>query len=77
MIKENFEKKGWNEKEPGVFIKTALDSVFFVNLETGEGKITIYKSKYGKLEIRFMIKFFSSVEDLEIFCLKFLLLPEQ
>ena len=77
MIEKNeLERREWREIEPDVWVKTKFDSSITLNLITGEGKAIIYKSKYGKLELGFCINAFPGLSEIEVFCIRFILLKE-
>ena len=77
MKRKDFERADWRE-ESGYLVKNLKpDSIVLVNSENKQGKVVIWSGRYGQLELKFSLSKFKSVQELEIFCLKFIINQEE
>ena len=76
ITKNELVERKWQSKDSYIWMKNNFNSTVTLNLETGQGNLIIYKSKYGKLELRFNINAFPGLSEIEAFCIKFIILDE-
>ena len=73
MRREDYERADWKE-ESGYLVKNLKpDSIVLVNLSNKQAKVVVWSGKYGQVELSFSLSKFKSVQELEVYCLKFII----